>query len=112
MTWRPWTVLQRAFFRRDQDDRDLEDELRSHIELETELQMDRGASREQAVRSARQALGSLTRAKEDTRAVWVSTGLEQLLQDLRAGSRIITKSPGLTAAETSRLAPLPATPAS
>ena len=98
MTWRPWTVLQRAFFRRDQDDRDLEDELRSHIELETELQMDRGASREEAVRAARQALGSLTRAKEDTRAVWVSTGLEQLLQDLRAGSRIITKSPGLTAA--------------
>jgi predicted permease len=91
-------VLQRAFFRHDQDDRDLEDELRSHIELETELQMDRGASREEAVRAARQALGSLTRAKEDTRAVWVSTGLEQLLQDLRAGSRIITKSPGLTAA--------------
>jgi len=98
MTWRPWTVLQRAFFRRDQNDRDLEDELRSHIELETALQMDRGASREEAVRAARQALGSLTRAKEDTRAVWVSTGLEQLLQDLRAGSRIITKSPGLTAA--------------
>jgi len=54
MTWRPWTVLQRAFFRRDQDDREVEDELRSHLELETELQMDRGASREEAVRAARQ----------------------------------------------------------
>jgi predicted permease len=98
MAWRPWTVLQRAFFRRDQDDRDLEDELRTHIELETELQLGRGASREEAARAARLALGSLTRTKEDTRAVWVSTGLEQLLQDIRAGSRIITKSPGLTAA--------------
>jgi len=38
---------------------------------------------------------ALTLVKETTRAVWVSTRLEQLVQDLRAGSRIVT---GLTAA--------------
>lgn len=104
MAWRPWMRLQRALFRREQDDRDLEDELRFHIEQETELQMDRGASREAAQRAARLALGSLTRAKEETRAVWVWTRLEQLLQDLRAGSRIVTRSPGLTAAAVTLIA--------
>ena len=36
-------------------------------------------------------------AKENTRAVWVSTTLEQLVQDLRIGCRILTKAPAVSA---------------
>ena len=97
MAWRPWTLLRRSLLRRDRDDRELEDELRFHIEQEKQLQIERGASADDADRAARVAMGSVTLARENTRAVWVSTRLEQLLQDLRAGSRIVTRSPGLTA---------------
>jgi hypothetical protein len=90
--------LRRSLLRRDQDDRDVDDELRFHVEQEIQLRIVRGAARADAERAARLAMGSLTRTKETTRAVWVSTRLEQLCQDLRAGSRIVTKAPGLTTA--------------
>ena len=40
--------------------------------------------------------GNVALAKEETRAVWVSTRLEQCLQDLRFGCRILTRSPGVS----------------
>ena len=43
------------------------------------------------------ALGSPALVKERTRAVWVWTALEQLVQDIRIGFRILTKSPALSA---------------
>lgn len=93
-----WLLLQRSLLSRGRHDRDLDDELRFHLTEEAQLRRDRGASAEDAERAARLALGSVTGTKEATRAVWVSARLEQLLQDLRAGGRIVTRSPGLTAA--------------
>ena len=43
------------------------------------------------------ALGSPALVKERTRAVWVWTALEQFVQDIRFGFRILTKSPALSA---------------
>ena len=101
---RLWTLVRRSLFRRAQDDRDLDEELRFHITEETRLRIDRGEPPADAERAARVLLGGLTRTREETRAVWVSTGVEQLLQDLRAGSRIVTKSPGLTLAAAALIA--------
>jgi putative ABC transport system permease protein len=47
--------------------------------------------------AARRSLGNVARVKEETRAVWVSTRLEQFFQDLRFGFRILTKSPAISA---------------
>ena len=55
-------------------------------------------------RRGRRAFGNVALAKEDTRAVWVSTRLEQLLQDLRFGGRILTKSPGVSLTATALIA--------
>src|ERR1700730_698679 len=98
MGWirRLWTTIHRGVFRHAQAERDLEDELRFHLAQETQLLVDRGASPEDARVAARRAFGSLTLAKETARAVWVWPALEQVYQDLRAGSRLLTKSPGFT----------------
>ena len=98
MSWRRLrTVLQRALFFPAQADRDLDDEIRFHLNEEARLQADRGLSDDDAAAAARRAFGSVALAKESTRAVWVSTRLEQLAQDLRFGCRILTKSPGVSA---------------
>jgi predicted permease len=78
-------------------DRDLDDELRFHVAQEARDGVERGASEVDALAAARRTLGNVARVKEETRAVWVSTRFEQLLQDVRFGFRILTKSPVVSA---------------
>jgi predicted permease len=75
----------------------MDDEMRFHLAEETRLQSDRGLSPADAAIAARRAFGNVALAKENTRAVWVSTRIEQLFQDLRIGSRILTKAPAVSA---------------
>jgi predicted permease len=55
-----------------------------------------GASQVDARHAARRELGNLTRVKEDVRAVWRNTSMEQLLQDLRIATRGLKRSPGFS----------------
>ena len=84
-------------WRRRNADRDLDEELQYHVEQQTELNLRRGMSPEEARRQALLQFGNVPLVKEDTRAVWTWARLEQVLQDLRFGARILTKSPGLSA---------------
>jgi predicted permease len=90
-------LIRRSLLRTRADDRDLEDEIRFHLAQEQERRIRLGASPDEAARGARLELGSPALVKERTRAVWITTAVEQLLQDLRFGSRILTKSPGVSA---------------
>ena len=97
MSWnRVRKVLQRTLFFPSQANRDLDDEIRFHLAEETRLQSESGLADEDAVVAARRLFGNVALAKEETRAVWVSTRLEQCLQDLRFGCRILTRSPGVS----------------
>jgi predicted permease len=78
-------------------DRELDEELRFHLAEEARDHLERGQSEPDARRAARRALGNITLVKEETRAVWVSTRLEQFFQDLRFGLRILTRSSGISA---------------
>lgn len=85
-------------------DRDLDDEIRFHLAEEERLLEERGLAADDARAAARRAFGNVPLAKETTRAVWVSTALEQLVQDLRMGGRILTRSPAISAAAISLVA--------
>jgi predicted permease len=84
-------------WRRKNRDRDLDEELRYHVEQQTELNIRNGMAPAEARRQALLQFGNVPLVKEDTRAVWTRVGLEQLWEDLRFGARILTRSPGLSA---------------
>jgi putative ABC transport system permease protein len=73
---------------------DLDQEIRDHIEIATQENIDRGMSPEEARYAALRKFGNVTRVKEDVREVWSLVWLEQLLQDIRLGLRQLRKNPG------------------
>jgi len=75
--------------RRTRKEAELLDELQFHLEEETEARTAEGLSLDEARGAARRDLGNLTIVREDTRAAWTWTLLEQLAQDLRYGFRML-----------------------
>jgi predicted permease len=76
---------------------ELDEDIRDHIERETQDNIDRGMSPEEARYAARRKFGNVTRVKEETREVWTTVWLDQLFEDLRFGLRLLRKNPGFTA---------------
>ena len=75
---------------------DLDQEIREHIELATQENIERGLTPGDARYAALRKFGNVTRAKEDARDVWSMVWLEQLGQDVSFALRQLRKSPAYT----------------
>jgi putative ABC transport system permease protein len=81
------------FLRRKSRERDLERELRAHLELEAEEKQEQGYSSEEACYAAQRATGNTTWIKEEVREMWGWITLEQMAQDARYAFRGMRKAP-------------------
>jgi len=84
-------------FRRSQEERELDEEMRFHLAEEAQLRMDRGEGRDSALRSARRDFGNATLAREVTRDMWGWSSLERAAQDVRFAARMLRKNAVFTA---------------
>ncbi|HKO04164.1 MAG TPA: ABC transporter permease [Candidatus Acidoferrales bacterium] len=84
-------------FRRDRAERDLDAEVRAHLDLLTEEKLRAGLPPDEARRAARIDLGGIEQVKEEVRSVRAGAWLEQFWQDVRFGARQLRRNPGFTA---------------
>jgi len=88
-----WLRL-RAFLRRRQLDRDLEDELAFHLALREEKDRESGVALPVSEAAAKKRFGNVARIKEACRDMWTFAWLESFGQDARYGLRGLRRNPG------------------
>lgn len=85
----------RTLFRRDVEAR-MDEEMRFHVEMETEKNLRAGMSPAEARRRALVAFGGMEKHRERMRDGWAFSWATGLSLDLRLGVRMLRKYPGLT----------------
>jgi predicted permease len=86
----------RGLFRRDDGDGDLEEELRFHLEMREQRNVDEGMGQVEARRAARVRFGNPVVLRERMREVDLMLFPQTVAQDVRFGLRTMARNPGFT----------------
>ena len=104
MHWGNWLytipVRLHSLLMRKRQDAELDEELRDHIERQTEDNLSRGMSEVEARLAARRAFGNFVMVREQTHGSWAWTRLEQTWQDFRYALRSVRRAPLLSTVAT------------
>lgn len=86
----------RYLLQRDHRERELDDELRFHLEMKRRELESGGLDRIAAATAARRALGNLPLTRDHVRDIWIAPWLQSVLQDVRFAGRLLVKQRGFT----------------
>jgi predicted permease len=86
----------RALVRRRQDELELDEEVRFHLEMEARAHERAGLAPDEARRRAKRSFGGVDRYKEEVRDERGTRWLDDVLQDARFAWRALRRRPGLT----------------
>ena len=90
--------------RRDKTESELSEELSAYVQSAADAKVQAGATREEALRSARLEMGGMESVKHQVRATGWEFGLEVFAQDVRYGLRMLLKAPLFTAVAVTTIA--------
>jgi macrolide transport system ATP-binding/permease protein len=96
MSWRREFSKIQGLFRRYKSANDVEEEVRFHLKMEEQENLESGMSPEEAHYAALRRFGNVTSAREKSREMWQWNSAETVFQDVRFGLRQLRRSPGFS----------------
>src|SRR5262245_55165486 len=85
-------------------ERELDEEIHSHLELEAEERISHGCSPQASIHAAHRTFGNVLISRENARSIWGFGQLESWWKDVRYCGKALSRSPGYTSAAVITLA--------